>query len=391
MALLAQPVERSALERDAVVARPRRRTRSVCHRAAPGGIVVGIGSRQFERAEVTQRGGSRLGSAREAARHIACAHVLAQESRREGIARAGRVEHVLTRAAPRTRCADRGRARARRRGRASRRRAGRLRCATASSASISAASPRCRPKSPTSSSVAQRSANATGSPTSLAFVKSTARRPRGRQAMTDSKNVEALTECRGGQQVAARDRVALPRAHAEACQHALVVALEDALAVGRHADVLDGRRAGHDVEARRRRRSRFAAPRTRSAPGVVSDRSHDRDGVAGRAQAARMHGHVEADPAGARRDRGRPSDRRRNRPRRRSSRARGRQRRDLLEARAPAAHQARAHDGAVCDRKQRAGVARSEAAADEHRALAGARARCQHVAAARAAPRCGCP
>jgi hypothetical protein len=98
--------------------------------------------------------------------------------------------------------------------------------------------------------------------------------------------------------VAARDRVALPRAHAEACQHALVVALEDALAAGRHADVLTAVAPGTTSEALVDAAAP-AAPRTSSALGVVSDRSHDRDGVAGRAQAARMHGHVEADPAGA--------------------------------------------------------------------------------------------
>ncbi len=98
-----------------------------------------------------------------------------------------------------------------------------------------------------------------------------AARPAGHDRLEE---LEALTERRRGEQVAARDRVALPRAHAEACQHALVVALEDALAVRRHADVLDGRRAGDDVEA-----LLDAGPLRGSShqigARVVSDRSHD--------------------------------------------------------------------------------------------------------------------
>ena len=128
-----------------------------------------------------------------------------------------------------------------------------LRCATCSSSSISAASDGCRPNSPTSSSGAQRAANATGSPTSLAFVKSTARRPARPAGHHRLEEREPLPERGRRQHVAAGDRRALPRAHAEAGQHALVVALEDALAAGA--------RGGCAARASRRARPRGTAPR----------------------------------------------------------------------------------------------------------------------------------
>ena len=100
--------------------------------------------------------------------------------------------------------------------------------------------------------------------------------------MTDSKNVrpcpKAAVASTSLRAIAACWR-SLTRKPAE---HALVEALEDALAVGRLADVLHGRRAGNDLEA-----GLHAGPHRRVAhergPGVIADRRHERDRGLGRA------------------------------------------------------------------------------------------------------------
>ena len=146
---------------------------------------------------------------------------------------------------------------------------------------------------------------------------------------------EPLAERGRRQHVAAGDGRALALAHAEAGQDALVVALEDALAAGRLADVLDGRRVRARPRGTARRRSAPCASRTIARPAssptgatavTVSPGAHSRRSV---------HGDVQPDAAGALEVRDRRSGRPRSRPRRRTSRARRGQRRHLLRRRAP--------------------------------------------------------
>ena len=137
---------------------------------------------------MAERRGGDLAPARQAALHIASAGVLAHESGRECIARAGRVRDLADIVGRAVNALGPRRARRRPLGPSVTTKMLSLRRATPSSSSIRTASDGCRPNSPTSSSGAQRAANATGSPMSLAFVKSTARSPGRLDAMTDSKN-----------------------------------------------------------------------------------------------------------------------------------------------------------------------------------------------------------